>query len=125
MAGFGTRATRELNAYAAADAVLDAFTDSDFHLGGTDAKGYYLGGNDDDFLEQNGRGQIGRDVEDHFEPLGLGADAAEPDQLAVWLVALQAALDDGRIQSVTLLAGGGSFLMRRRGLFGLDPTPGA
>ena len=49
--------------------------------------------------------------------LGLGADAAEPDQLAVWLVALQAALDDGRIQSVTLLAGGGSFLMRRRGLF--------
>ncbi len=26
------------------DAVLDAFTDSDFRLGGTDAKGYYLGG---------------------------------------------------------------------------------
>ncbi|AXQ30356.1 hypothetical protein D0B54_17495 [Solimonas sp. K1W22B-7] len=26
------------------DAVLDAFTDSDFHLGGTNAKGYYLGG---------------------------------------------------------------------------------
>jgi hypothetical protein len=26
------------------DAVLDAFTDSDFHLGGTDAKGYILGG---------------------------------------------------------------------------------
>lgn len=26
------------------DAVLDAFTDSDFHLGGTDAKGYFLGG---------------------------------------------------------------------------------
>jgi hypothetical protein len=25
------------------DAVLDAFTDSDFHLGGTDAKGYQLG----------------------------------------------------------------------------------
>jgi hypothetical protein len=23
---------------------LDAFTDSDFHLGGTDAKGYVLGG---------------------------------------------------------------------------------
>ena len=26
------------------DAVLDAFTDSDFRLGGTDAKGYSLGG---------------------------------------------------------------------------------
>ena len=26
------------------DAVLDAFTDSDFHLGGTDAKGWLLGG---------------------------------------------------------------------------------
>ena len=26
------------------DAVLDAFTDSDFHLGGTDAKGYTVGG---------------------------------------------------------------------------------
>lgn len=26
------------------DAVLDAYTDSDFRLGGTDAKGYYLGG---------------------------------------------------------------------------------
>jgi hypothetical protein len=26
-----------------ADAVVDAFTDSDFHLGGTDATGYYLG----------------------------------------------------------------------------------
>jgi hypothetical protein len=30
--------------YLQADAVLDAFTDSDFHLGGTDAKGYFLGG---------------------------------------------------------------------------------
>ncbi|WP_237759531.1 putative porin [Sulfuricella sp. T08] len=30
--------------YLERDAVLDAFTDSDFHLGGTDAKGYYLGG---------------------------------------------------------------------------------
>jgi hypothetical protein len=29
--------------YLEADAVLDAFTDSDFHLGGTDAKGYYIG----------------------------------------------------------------------------------
>jgi hypothetical protein len=28
-----------------ADAVLDAFTDSDFHLGGTDAKGWLIGGN--------------------------------------------------------------------------------
>lgn len=26
------------------DAVADAFTDSDFHLGGTNAKGYYIGG---------------------------------------------------------------------------------
>lgn len=28
-----------------ADSVLDAFTDSDFHLGGTDAKGWLVGGN--------------------------------------------------------------------------------
>jgi len=27
-----------------ADAVMDAFTDSDFHLGGTNAKGFILGG---------------------------------------------------------------------------------
>lgn len=27
------------------DAVVDAYTDSDFHLGGTDAKGWILGGN--------------------------------------------------------------------------------
>ena len=26
------------------DATVDAFTDQDFHLGGTDAKGYFLGG---------------------------------------------------------------------------------
>ena len=31
--------------YIEADAVLDAFNDSDFHLGGTDAKGWLLGGN--------------------------------------------------------------------------------
>jgi hypothetical protein len=30
--------------YLQRDAVLDAFTDSDFHLGGTDAKGYFIGG---------------------------------------------------------------------------------
>jgi hypothetical protein len=30
--------------YLERDAVLDAFTDSDFRLGGTDAKGYFLGG---------------------------------------------------------------------------------
>jgi hypothetical protein len=29
--------------YVQRDAVLDAFTDQDFHLGGTDAQGYYLG----------------------------------------------------------------------------------
>jgi hypothetical protein len=29
--------------YVQGDATLDAFTDQDFHLGGTDAKGYYLG----------------------------------------------------------------------------------
>jgi hypothetical protein len=29
--------------YVQRDAVLDAFTDSDFHLGGTDAKGFYVG----------------------------------------------------------------------------------
>jgi hypothetical protein len=31
--------------YIGADAVLDAFTDSDFHLGGTDAKGWLIGAN--------------------------------------------------------------------------------
>ena len=30
--------------YLQSDSVLDAFTDSDFHLGGTDAKGYVIGG---------------------------------------------------------------------------------
>ncbi len=30
--------------YLERDAVLDAFTDSDFHLGGTDAKGWIVGG---------------------------------------------------------------------------------
>ncbi len=30
--------------YVQRDATLDAFTDQDFHLGGTDAKGYYFGG---------------------------------------------------------------------------------
>lgn len=30
--------------YVEPDAVLDAFTDTDFHLGGTNAKGYFLGG---------------------------------------------------------------------------------
>jgi hypothetical protein len=30
--------------YLERDAVVDAFTDSDFHLGGTDAKGWILGG---------------------------------------------------------------------------------
>ena len=30
--------------YLQSDAVLDAFTDSDFHLGGTNSKGYFIGG---------------------------------------------------------------------------------
>jgi hypothetical protein len=30
--------------YLQSDAVLDAFTDEDFHLGGTNAKGFYVGG---------------------------------------------------------------------------------
>jgi hypothetical protein len=30
--------------YLERDAVLDAFTDSDFYLGGTDTKGYFIGG---------------------------------------------------------------------------------
>jgi hypothetical protein len=30
--------------YVEADAVLDALTDQDFHLGGTNAKGFVLGG---------------------------------------------------------------------------------
>jgi hypothetical protein len=31
--------------YLESDAAVDAFTDSDFHLGGTNAKGFFLGGN--------------------------------------------------------------------------------
>ncbi|CAI3099649.1 hypothetical protein MWMV2_MWMV2_00025 [Acinetobacter oleivorans] len=31
--------------YVESDAVLDAFTDSDFHVGGTNAKGFFVGGN--------------------------------------------------------------------------------
>ncbi|SPL70377.1 putative porin [Acinetobacter stercoris] len=31
--------------YLESDAVLDAFTDSDFHMGGTNAKGFFVGGN--------------------------------------------------------------------------------
>ena len=31
--------------YLESDAVLDAFTDSDFHLGGTNSKGYFVGAN--------------------------------------------------------------------------------
>ncbi|MDX8129439.1 putative porin [Methylomonas sp. OY6] len=31
--------------YVERDAVLDAFTDSDFHLGGTNSKGWFIGGN--------------------------------------------------------------------------------
>ena len=30
--------------YLESDAVPDGFTDSDFHLGGTNARGYYVGG---------------------------------------------------------------------------------
>ena len=49
--GFGSATLAQSNAWRAyagyryleRDAVLDAFTDSDFHLGGTDAKGYFLG----------------------------------------------------------------------------------
>jgi Putative porin len=50
--GFGSPKLDRLNAWRAAiryrhlqrDAVLDAFTDSDFHLGGTDSQGYVLRG---------------------------------------------------------------------------------
>lgn len=48
--------------------------------------------------------------------LGLDASGAQPDQLAAWIGALQAALDSRRLQSVTLLASGGSLPMRRRSL---------
>lgn len=45
-----TTRPRDWNVFAAykrleADAVLDAYTDSDFHLGGTDTKGYIIGAN--------------------------------------------------------------------------------
>jgi Putative porin len=50
MLGYDSVAKRgQWNAYAGyryleSDAVLDSLTDSDFHLGGTNAKGYFLGG---------------------------------------------------------------------------------
>lgn len=41
---FGDWKAHLIYKYLEADAVLDAFTDSDFHLGGTNAKGWILGG---------------------------------------------------------------------------------
>lgn len=41
--GFGQWRAFALYRYLERDATLDAFTDSDFHLGGTDAKGYQVG----------------------------------------------------------------------------------
>jgi hypothetical protein len=58
------------------------------------------------------------DLPDGHSLVGLDASAAQPAHAAPWLDALQAALDRGRLQSVTLLAGGGTFRMRRRGLLG-------
>ncbi|HKE93720.1 MAG TPA: putative porin [Povalibacter sp.] len=43
LAAFGDWRAFLIYRYVQRDAVLDAFTDSDFHLGGTDAKGYQLG----------------------------------------------------------------------------------
>lgn len=48
--------------------------------------------------------------------LGLGADALETGTAAAWLDALQAALDAGRLASVTLLGAGARIELRRRGL---------
>lgn len=42
---FGKWSVFTLYKYVEADAVLDAFTDSDFHLGGTNAKGWVVGAN--------------------------------------------------------------------------------
>jgi hypothetical protein len=42
--GFGTWRGSIGYRYLQRDAVIDAFTDSDFHFGGTDATGYYLTG---------------------------------------------------------------------------------
>lgn len=48
--------------------------------------------------------------------LGLGADAAAPKRAAHWLDALQAALDGGRLEAITLHAGGARFHLQRRSL---------
>lgn len=48
--------------------------------------------------------------------LALGAEALETGTAAAWLGALQAALDAGRLESVTLLAAGARVDLRRRGL---------
>lgn len=42
---FGKWSVFTLYKYVEADAVLDAYTDSNFHLGGTNAKGWVIGGN--------------------------------------------------------------------------------
>lgn len=48
--------------------------------------------------------------------LGLGASEAAPDRAALWLGALQTALDGSRLHTVTLHAGGARFDLRRRGV---------
>lgn len=57
--------------YLQRDAVLDAFTDSDFHLGGTDAQGYILGG------------EYGIDADTWLSVRYLSADAIDGPPLGI------------------------------------------
>lgn len=59
------------------DAVLDAFTDSDFHLGGTDAKGYFLGAS------------YGLDKNTWLSMRYLSADEAHPTSLRLGIDVFQ------------------------------------
>ncbi|MDT8383291.1 MAG: putative porin [Gammaproteobacteria bacterium] len=63
--------------YLERDAVLDAMTDSDFHLGGTDAKGWILGGNY--ALEDNTWLSARWMTSDSIDGFSMGVDTVQVD----------------------------------------------
>lgn len=63
--------------YLQRDAVLDAFTDSDFHLGGTDAKGYFIGA--DYAFTQRVFGRLRYLSADEIDGQTLGIDVLQLD----------------------------------------------
>ncbi len=63
--------------YVEADAVLDAFTDSDFHRGGTDAEGYIIGG--ELGITNNSWARLRYLSADEIDGLVLGIDVLQLD----------------------------------------------